>query len=106
VPVFGDVPTAGGEYSIEFPETEVSRIQTRVSMPDGGTLLLGGQKLSAEIEKQAGVPILSKIPIIGRAFANKSVVKDKKVLLVLVKPTIILQEESEAKAVAGMENVF
>ncbi len=94
------------EYSISFPETEVSRVQTRVSVPDGGTLLLGGQKLTAEIEREAGVPVLSKIPLIGRLFSNRSKVKDSKILLILVKPTIILQEEAEAKAVAGMENAF
>jgi type II secretory pathway component GspD/PulD (secretin)/tetratricopeptide (TPR) repeat protein len=99
-------PTASveGAYNIEFPETEVSRVQTRVSVPDGGTLLLGGQKLTAEIEKETGVPILSKIPILGRAFSNRSKIKDHKILLILVKPTIILQEETEAEAIAALES--
>jgi general secretion pathway protein D len=85
-----------------MPETETSQVQTRVSVPDGGTLLLGGQKLSAEVEKEVGVPVLSKIPIIGRAFRNTSKVRDQKILLILVKPTIILQEEREAEAVAAL----
>jgi len=34
------------------------------------------------------------------------VVKDSKILLVLVKPTIILQEEVEAEAIAAMEDSF
>ena len=93
-------------YGIEFPETEVSRVQTRVSVPDGATLLLGGQKLTAEVEKESGVPILSRIPILGRAFSNRSKVKDHKILLILVKPTIILQEEAEAEAIAEMESEF
>ena len=97
---------SGVEYSVAFPETEVSRVQTRVSVPDGGTLLLGGQKLTAEIEREAGVPVLAKIPLIGRLFSNRSKVKDSKILLILVKPTIILQEEVEARAVAGMDDAF
>ena len=60
----------------------------------------------AEVEKEAGVPILSKIPILGRAFSNRSKVKDTQVLLILVKPTIILQEEAEAEAIASMEKGF
>jgi general secretion pathway protein D len=79
---------------------------TRVSIPDGGTLLLGGQKITSEIEKEAGVPILSKIPIIGRLFSNRSIIKDHKILLILVKPVIMLQEEGEAAAIAGMESEF
>ncbi len=93
-------------YTVKLPQTETSMIETRVSVPDSGTLLLGGQKITKEVEVEAGVPILSKIPIIGRIFSNRSKVKDHKVLLILVKPTIILKEEAEAKAVAAMESTF
>jgi len=91
------------EYPVTIPETETSQIMTRVSVPDGGTLLLGGQKISAEVEKEVGVPILSKIPIIGIAFSNRSKISDHKILLILVKPTIILQEERETEAIAALE---
>jgi type II secretory pathway component GspD/PulD (secretin) len=77
-----------------------------VSVPDGGTLLLGGQKITAEIEKEVGVPILSKIPIVGILFGSRSKIRDNKILLILVKPTIILQEEREAEAIAAMESGF
>jgi len=76
---------------------------TRVSVPDNGTLLLGGHKVTAEVHKEVGVPVLSKIPLLGRLFTNRSRVKDNKVLLILVKPTILLQEEKEAEALASIE---
>ena len=91
---------------ITVPETETSSVMTRVSVPDGGTLLLGGQKITAEVEKEAGVPILSKIPIVGRLFGSRSKMKDQRILLILVKPTIMLQEEREAEAIAALENPF
>ncbi len=91
------------EYEAIVPETETSSVMTRVSVPDGGTLLLGGQKITAEVEKEAGVPVLSKIPILGRLFSNRSIIRDHKILLILVKPTIMLQEERDAEAIAGME---
>ncbi|MDD5458816.1 MAG: hypothetical protein PHF37_05445 [Phycisphaerae bacterium] len=87
-----------------LPQTELSRVMTRVIVPDGGTLLLGGQKVSEDIKRQAGTPILSKLPIIGRAFNNKSRVKDQRILLILVKPTIILQDEADSEAIAAIEN--
>ncbi len=80
---------------IQQPVTQDNNIQTRVSVPDGGTLLLGGQKITGEIEKEIGVPGLSKIPIVKRLFTNKSIVKDESVLLILIKPKIILQQEQE-----------
>jgi len=64
---------------------------------------LGGHKLASEQDKEAGVPILSKIPIIGRLFTNRSSVRDQKILLILVKPTILLQEEAEQEAIAALE---
>ena len=101
----GPVGTAGEvqEYSATVPETETSQVMTRVSVPDGGTLLLGGQKITAEVEKEAGVPVLSKIPVLGRLFTNRSEIRDHKILLILVKPTILLQEERDAEAIAAME---
>ena len=106
LPIIGQGTTGGEVYTILFPETEISRVETRVSVPDGGTLLLGGQKLTSEVERESGVPIVSRIPVIGRLFRNRSMVKDSKILLVLVKPSIILQEEVEAGTIATMEESF
>jgi type II secretory pathway component GspD/PulD (secretin) len=99
----GGQATAIYVYNVRLPQTERSRVKTRVSVPDGGTLLLGGLKRSASDEKEVGVPVLSKIPVLGRLFTNRSKVADQRVLLILVKPTIILQEEADAEAIAAME---
>ncbi len=69
-----------------------------VSVPDGGTLLIGGQKLVGESEIEVGVPILSKIPGLNRLFTNRSYAKDEHTLLILVRPKIIIQHEEEFKA--------
>ncbi len=97
----GEIQTV--EYQVTVPETEASTVMTRVSVPDGGTLLLGGHKITAEVDKEVGVPVLSKIPLVGRLFSNRSTIRDNKILLILVKPTIILQEEREADALAALE---
>jgi general secretion pathway protein D len=83
------------EGAIQLPEIEVTQIATTVSVPDGGTLLLGGQTLSGEIVREAGVPVLSKIPFLKRLFNNRSYAKDEQVLLILIKPRIIIQREIE-----------
>ena len=103
LPVLGAGLAGDNTYSITFPDTEISRVETRVSVPDRATLLLGGQRITAEVEREAGVPVLSKLPVLGRLFTNRSKVKDNLILLILVKPTIILRDEAEAKAIAAME---
>jgi general secretion pathway protein D len=91
------------DLKMQLPLMESAIAQTRVSVPDGGTLLIGGQKISGEAEKEQGVPVLSKIPFIGRLFENRSKIKDEKILLILIKPTIIIQNEFEEQAVASLE---
>jgi type II secretory pathway component GspD/PulD (secretin) len=95
--------TTGQAFPISLPTSEISEVQTRVNVPDCGTLLIGGQKLGAEVNQESGVPGLSKVPIIGRLFSSRSQVKDQDVLLVLVKPTIILQQEAEREYFAPLE---
>ena len=62
----------------------LTMVKTTVSVPDGGTLLLGGQTVAGEIEKEEGVPVLSKIPFLSRLFTNRSQAKDEQILLILL----------------------
>jgi type II secretory pathway component GspD/PulD (secretin) len=40
---------------------------------------------------------LSKIPFFKRLFTNRSTAKDERIILILVKPTIIIQREAEQR---------
>ena len=91
------VLTVSPNLVIQQPKTQVISVETLASVPDGGTLLLGGLTLAGEAEKEAGIPILSKIPILKRLFTNRSNAKDEQVVLILVKPVIIIQREQEQK---------
>ncbi len=92
------------EGFIQLPELEVTQVRSTVSVPDKGTLLLGGQRLVGEVELEAGVPVLSKLPILNRLFTNTSTVKDERTLLILIKPTIILQSEQEELLFPGLND--
>jgi len=92
----GDAITGVGQ--IQLPNVTVQDLQTTVSVPDGGTLLIGGQKIAGEMEREMGVPLLSKIPIINRAFTNRGMVRDEQTLLIMIKPKIIIQQEEEDAA--------
>ena len=83
---------------IQLPTYSRTQFTTTVSIPDGGTVLLGGFKRVGEVELEAGVPILSKIPILKRAFTNNITVKDTQTMLILVKAKIHIQKEAEDEA--------
>jgi type II secretory pathway component GspD/PulD (secretin) len=61
-------------------------------------------EIGAEINKEAGTPGISKMPVIGRLFSNRSKVKDQQILLILVKPTIIIKEEAEEEYFAPLKD--
>jgi len=103
--VSGTNPAQILEYPVDLPQTESVALSTRVVVPDEGTLILGGQKITAEMDKEVGVPILGKIPILGTLFSNSSKVRDEKILLLLVKPTIILTDERDREALASQQPV-
>ncbi|MCJ7544477.1 MAG: hypothetical protein MUP47_07940 [Phycisphaerae bacterium] len=88
----GPVPVS---YTLELLQRDIQTLDTTVTVPDGGTLLLGGLKKFAEAEREMGVPVLSKIPIINRAFANRAKTRDDSTLLILIKPTIIVPRDDE-----------
>jgi general secretion pathway protein D len=89
---------AAADAFIQLPNVQRQVIRTTVSVPDGGTLLIGGLKTAQEIEAEAGVPILSKIPVLKRLYSARNLVKDEQVLLILVKPKILIQREQEEEA--------
>ncbi len=88
--------------TIQQPTVTSTQINTTVTVPDQGTIMLGGQRLVDEVEVETGVPVLSKIPILSRFFSNRIDVKEEKTLLVLLKPTIMIQNEEEERHFPGL----
>jgi type II secretory pathway component GspD/PulD (secretin) len=96
------VNSANTQSFIQLPQITVTRVRTTATVPDEGTVLLGGQRLVTEVEVETGVPVLSKIPIINRFFTNRLESKEEQTLLILVKPTILIQTEQEEKNFPGL----
>jgi type II secretory pathway component GspD/PulD (secretin) len=105
--VGGTGGTEGGTTAtgtIQLPEIFVTRVQTGVTVPDKGTILLGGQRVTTEVDVETGVPVLSKIPIINRFFTNTATAKEESTLLILMKPKILIQSEQEEDAFPGLQD--
>lgn len=96
-----DSATAASSF-IQLPVVSVSRVQTTVTIPDQGTIMLGGQRLVSELAVETGVPVLSKIPILSRFFSNRVDSKEEQTLLILLKPTILIQNEQEEENFPGL----
>ncbi|MCC6660396.1 MAG: hypothetical protein IT437_05875 [Phycisphaerales bacterium] len=96
------VNSADTQSFIQLPTVTVTRVRTSVTVPDQGTLLMGGQRLVTEFSIETGVPVLSKVPILNRFFTNRIDSKEEQTLLILVKPTILIQNEEEDRYFPGL----
>jgi general secretion pathway protein D len=83
--------------TVQLPTFAFTTVTTTVSVPDGGTVLLGGIKRLREGRSERGVPILSKVPYISRLFKNVAIGREAQSLMMMVTPRIIIQEEEEQK---------
>lgn len=102
--------TVGGpgsvSSSVQLPLLNVSQVNTTVTVPDQGTILLGGQRLSTELQIETGVPVLSKIPVINRFFTNRIESRQDATLLILLKPTVLVQSEQEERFFPGLNDAL
>jgi general secretion pathway protein D len=83
--------------TVQLPSFSFVSVVTTVSVPDGGTVLLGGIKRLQEGRTEFGVPLLSKVPYINRLFKNVALGRDTRSLMMMVTPRIIIQEEEEER---------
>jgi general secretion pathway protein D len=83
--------------TVQLPTFEIISVSTTVSVPDGGTVLLGGIKRLREGRNEFGVPLLSKVPYIDRLFRNVGIGRETDSLMMMVTPHIIIQEEEEER---------
>jgi len=98
----GGGAATGFDGTIQVPIIDAAQLNTTVTIPDQGTVLLGGHRMVDELEVETGVPVLSKIPILSRFFSNRIDTKSEKTLLILLKPTILIQNEEEELNFPGL----
>jgi general secretion pathway protein D len=65
-------------------------IKTTVSAPNGSTIVLGGLITDRNDRNQSGLPILSRLPLVGGLFRNTQKNKAREELIILMRPEVSL----------------
>ena len=94
-----ELSTSTAGITIQLPVLSVTNVSTVVSVPDGGTVLLGGIKRVSEGRNESGIPFLSNVPYINRLFKNVGIGQETQHLMMMVTPRIIIQKEIEEDTV-------
>ncbi len=77
----------------DYPIISNRQLQTAVMVPNEGTLVLGGLIKDRRSKTTGGVPVLSKIPVLGGLFRSTSSKKDRTELVVLIRPSVTVGPE-------------
>ena len=85
------VTTSQGD---QIPVVESTSAETKVMIKDGSTVLIGGLMSTRRTKSRSGIPILSRIPIIGIAFRSTDDRSSNSELSVLLTPHIMSGEET------------
>jgi hypothetical protein len=91
------VSVAQQNTTIQLPTFNVTSASTTVTVPDGGTALLGGIGRARESSVTRGVPMLSKVPGMNRLFTNRGIGREVGAMNMTVTPRIIILEEEELR---------
>jgi type IV pilus assembly protein PilQ len=71
------------------PSIDRREATTQVLVRDGETMVLGGVFVDTQSNNVAGIPYLSRIPVLGWLFKNKTENVSKQELLIFMTPTIV-----------------
>lgn len=85
----GDVEVLVDGNALSYPRLQAEELDTRVIVPSGGTLMLGGLIRNTQRETISKVPILGDIPLIGRLFRHSATVNERRNLVIIIRPTIL-----------------
>lgn len=83
--------------TLQMPILTVTSFATTVTVPDGGTVLLGGLRQMLNRERRAEVPLLGKLPLISILFKQEGTVDESRSLMVMVSARITDVRDTEGK---------
>ena len=102
IPTFTTSLGVGTPVAIQTPQLTLQRVRTTVTVPDGGSFVIGGMRHMSETDTQSGIPFISDLPLIGALFTRKGKSVVRQDIVVVVSARIIdLEEEEEVIFGAG-----
>ena len=82
--------------------TQKRKISTTVLAESGETIVLGGLIQNDYRDTAKKVPLLGNIPLVGRLFRSTSQTRNKRHLLVFIRPTVVRTQEDASRVTARM----
>jgi len=71
------------------PPIRKNEVESKISVQDGDTVVIGGVSREQEDKTVSGLPWVQKIPVLGWLFKTENVKKQKRQLLIFITPKIL-----------------
>jgi type II secretion system protein D len=99
--VLGEEQFGGGNKA---PIVGSQELTTTVTVPSGGTIVLGGLIVEKTDANDGGLPFLMRLPVLGYIFKQTTRAVERRELLVLLQPTVV--ENDAETAIASAEERY
>ena len=76
----------------QIPNIETRYIRTTVAAPNRSTIVLGGLMTDSKRRDFNGIPVLDRIPLLGYLFRSTTDNKQRKELIILMRPEVTLSK--------------
>ncbi|MGE3166409.1 MAG: hypothetical protein AB7O52_16010 [Planctomycetota bacterium] len=93
----GSITQAAQQVEIDLPEISLQQAFTSVTVPDGGTVLLGGFRALDEQKYESYIPVLGKIPVIKNLFRRQAYLRERRSLYILLTASVVDLREEERR---------
>jgi general secretion pathway protein D len=74
------------------PEINTRSVQTFLAVPSGETMVMGGLILDTDQRNSQGLPLISRIPVLGGLFGEQTLNKNRSELVLFVTPRVVENE--------------
>jgi type II secretory pathway component GspD/PulD (secretin) len=99
--ILGEETFGGGNKA---PRVSAQELTTTVTVPSGGTVVLGGLIIENTRANDGGLPFLMRLPVLGYIFKQTTRSVERRELLVLLQPTVV--ENDSETAIASAEERY
>lgn len=96
-------PNAG--TSIDGSPTILNRqLSTALTLKDGGSVLMGGLISNNQSDGRGGIPVIGRLPWVGRLFSSQNLLTDRTELAILVIPYVVADHQEGQDLTEAIRN--
>ena len=91
---------------IDSPTIQQRKLESRLLVPSGQAVALGGLISTSQTKTSNGIPLLMDIPLLGQLFRSDNTIVERTELIVLVTPRVLLDGPAAVEATDELRQVF